>query len=79
MADHGLTRRGFIRTAGVVTALAAAGKFPIDLFAAEKPRLVRYPEKTDLILLTSRPPQLETPQHFFKELLTPNDALFVRW
>jgi DMSO/TMAO reductase YedYZ molybdopterin-dependent catalytic subunit len=79
MADHGLTRRGFIRTAGVVTALAATGKFPIDLFAAEKPRLIRYPEKTDLILLTSRPPQLETPQRFFKELLTPNDALFVRW
>jgi hypothetical protein len=35
MADHGLTRRGFIRTAGVVTALAATGKFPISLFAAE--------------------------------------------
>ncbi len=79
MADHGLTRRGFIRTAGVVTALAATGQFPAELLAARKPRLVRFPEKTDLILLTSRPPQLETPLHFFKELLTPNDALFVRW
>ncbi|MEW6719863.1 MAG: molybdopterin-dependent oxidoreductase, partial [Thermodesulfobacteriota bacterium] len=77
--DHGLTRRGFIRSAGAVTALAASGKFPADLFAAEDRRLVRFPEKTDLILLTSRPPQLETPERYFKELLTPNEALFVRW
>src|SRR3954471_1909850 len=42
-------------------------------------RLVRFPEKTDLILLTDRPPQLETPLKYFKQDLTPNDAFFVRW
>lgn len=42
-------------------------------------RLVRFPEKTDLILLTDRPPQLETPLKYFKHDLTPNDAFFVRW
>src|SRR5271165_2809050 len=41
--------------------------------------LVRYPEKTELILLTDRPPQLETPLRYFGTDLTPNDAFFVRW
>jgi DMSO/TMAO reductase YedYZ molybdopterin-dependent catalytic subunit len=58
--------------------VTALGGIPVDLFASEG-KLVRFPEKTDLILLTSRPPQLETPKHFFKELITPNEALFVRW
>jgi DMSO/TMAO reductase YedYZ molybdopterin-dependent catalytic subunit len=43
------------------------------------PELVRYPQKTDLILLTDRPPQLETPLRYFNTDLTPNDAFFVRW
>ena len=42
-------------------------------------QLVRYPQKTDLILLTDRPPQLETPLRYFRTDLTPNDAFFVRW
>jgi DMSO/TMAO reductase YedYZ molybdopterin-dependent catalytic subunit len=33
----------------------------------------------DLILLTDRPPNVETPLHHFKHDLTPNDAFFVRW
>jgi sulfite dehydrogenase (cytochrome) subunit A len=41
--------------------------------------LARYPQKTDLILLTDRPPQLETPLRYFESDLTPNDAFFVRW
>ncbi len=76
--DNRLTRRFFLKTVGVFTATAALGSWPTNIFADEK-RLVRFPEKTDLILLTSKPPQLETPLHYFKELLTPNEALFVRW
>ncbi|MBI5827853.1 MAG: molybdopterin-dependent oxidoreductase [Deltaproteobacteria bacterium] len=76
--DKWLTRRFFLKTVGVFTATAAIGSWPANIFADEK-KLVRFPEKTDLILLTSRPPQLETPLHYFKELLTPNEALFVRW
>jgi sulfite dehydrogenase len=30
-------------------------------------------------LLTDRPPQLETPLHYFRQDLTPNEAFFVRW
>ncbi|SCK55884.1 sulfoxide reductase catalytic subunit YedY [Variovorax sp. HW608] len=42
--------------------------------------LVAYPEKRPLIVLTSRPPQLETPFEVFNDgLLTPNDAFFVRY
>ena len=53
------------------------GAKPI-LILAGRP-LVRYPEKTDLILLTSRPAQLETPMRYFEQALTPNDAFFVRY
>ena len=78
MVKKRFTRRDFLRTAGAITAMAAIGDIPSTLFASER-KLVRFPEKTDLILLTSRPPQLETPVHYFKELITPNEALFVRW
>jgi DMSO/TMAO reductase YedYZ molybdopterin-dependent catalytic subunit len=49
-------------------------------FANGGRRLVAYPEKRPLIVLTSRPPQLETPFEVFNEgLITPNDAFFVRY
>jgi sulfite dehydrogenase len=42
--------------------------------------LAAYPQKRPLIVLTSRPVQLETPFEIFNDgLLTPNDAFFVRW
>jgi sulfite dehydrogenase (cytochrome) subunit A len=42
--------------------------------------LVAFPQKRPLILLTPRPPQLETPMAVFDEgVLTPNDAFYVRW
>lgn len=42
--------------------------------------LVKYPQKRSLIRLTTRPPQLETPFEIFNEdVLTPNDAFFVRY
>ncbi len=39
----------------------------------------KFPQKTDLILHTDSPPNLETPLRYFREDLTPNDAFFVRW
>jgi len=42
--------------------------------------LVAFPQKRPLIVLTSRPPQLETPFSVFDDgPLTPNDAFFVRY
>lgn len=78
MKSRFISRRDFLKTASSIGVVTALGGIPVDLFASEG-KLVRFPEKTDLILLTSRPPQLETPKHFFKELITPNEALFVRW
>lgn len=82
------SRREFLRGLGLASAgtllstslldrsvWAAGGEDPV---LAGRP-LVRYPQKTDLILLTSRPPQLETPIHYFQTAITPNDAFFVRY
>ena len=45
----------------------------------ERP-LIAYPQKRKLLRLTSRPPQLETPFAAFGEnVITPNDAFFVRY
>ncbi len=80
MGNFHFTRRDFLRTAGAFTAMTALGEIPAELLAAlDERRLVKFPEKTDMILLTSRPPQLETPFRYFRELITPNEALFVRW
>ena len=76
---------------GGAAALAAAGLGPmargawaqaaIDLPIANGHRnLVAYPEKRPMIVLTSRPPQLETPFEVFNQgVITPNDAFFVRY
>ena len=73
-----VSRREFIRAGGMVAAMTALGGLPLELFAAQQ-RMARFPEKGDMILLTSRPPQLEMPPRYFNDLITPNDALFVRW
>jgi DMSO/TMAO reductase YedYZ molybdopterin-dependent catalytic subunit len=52
---------------------------PATRFISDVPKMARFPEKTDLILLTDRPPQLETPLHYFRDDITPNEAFFVRW
>ena len=42
--------------------------------------LIAFPQKRPLMVMTTRPPQLETPFHIFNEnIFTPNDAFFVRW
>ena len=80
---HRLGRRRFLATMGGAGAsLLPGGRVPVagaqtDPVLAGRP-LVRYPEKTDLILLTARPAQLETPLRYFDRAITPNDAFFVR-
>jgi DMSO/TMAO reductase YedYZ molybdopterin-dependent catalytic subunit len=49
-------------------------------FINGKRNMFAYPEKRPLIVLTSRPPQLETPFEIFNEgIVTPNDAFYVRY
>jgi DMSO/TMAO reductase YedYZ molybdopterin-dependent catalytic subunit len=62
-------------------ALAAGTPGKVTMpFANGERELATFPQKRPLILLTSRPPQLETPFSVFNEgILTPNDAFFVRY
>src|SRR5438552_8360418 len=82
MKRNAMNRRKFLQlTAGVVASATMwrrgfGADFPTS---APAPRAVAFPEKTELILLTDRPPQLETPIKYFRQDITPNDAFFVRW
>lgn len=80
-----LTRRQFLKAAGVLGLAAGSGKLlaadsvTMPFVNGQRP-LATFPQKRPLILLTTRPPQLETPFSVFNEgLLTPNDAFFVRY
>ena len=66
---------------GVTPSGARGQAATLDLaFDNGRRRLVAYPQKRPLIVLTSRPPQLETPFEVFNDgLITPNDAFFVRY
>lgn len=84
-----ITRRQFLRAAGFTTLGAAVAGPAISALADEtvtmpfgngQRSLAKFPQKRPLILVTTRPPQLETPFSVFNEgLLTPNDAFFVRY
>ncbi|MEJ5172449.1 MAG: molybdopterin-dependent oxidoreductase [Hydrogenothermaceae bacterium] len=71
------TRRQLIKQAAVLGLSAFYFKnLNFDAIAEE----ISFPEKNkDLIVLSPRPPLLETPTKYFKELITPKEALFVRW
>ncbi|MEW5791004.1 MAG: molybdopterin-dependent oxidoreductase [Pseudomonadota bacterium] len=82
------SRRDFLRLGAALGGLSLLGRLPaglaqeaVDLpFANGHRPLVSYPQKRPLMLLTSRPVQLETPFQVFNDgILTPNDAFFVRW
>ena len=83
------TRRRFFEVTGLVGLGTWAGSAVNPLRAAEemtlpfvngRRSLVQFPQKRPLILLTTRPPQLETPFPVFNEgVITPNDAFFVRY
>jgi sulfite dehydrogenase (cytochrome) subunit A len=86
LADNGpaMPRRDFLRVAagaGAATLFAnvSTAELAAKPTASSRVRLARFPEKVDLILLTDRPPNLETPVEYFRHDLTPNEAFFVRW
>jgi len=83
------TRRALLRALGAMAATglvgpamqarAATGRVVLPFQNGERD-LIAFPQKRPLIVLTTRPPQLETPFSVFREgLLTPNDAFFVRY
>jgi len=84
-----LDRRHIIKRAGGLAVALASGQLSIGRAVAEsvilpfdngERPLATYPQKRPLIVLTERPPQLETPFSVFDEgAITPNDAFFVRY
>lgn len=82
-SSFAINRRSFMKltaAAGLAT-VAPWDRLANIAYGASGPpvKMARFPEKTDLILLTDRPPELETPIKYFKKDITPNDAFFVRW
>ena len=82
-------RRRFVTAAGAlgagallgtrVTQALAADTYALPFANGERP-LATYPQKRSMIVLTSRPPQLETPWSVFNDgAITPNDLFFVRY
>jgi DMSO/TMAO reductase YedYZ molybdopterin-dependent catalytic subunit len=60
-------------------AISGAGSVTMP-FGNGARKMAKFPQKRPLIVMTSRPPQLETPFEVFNEsILTPNDAFFVRY
>ena len=78
-----MNRRNFLRLIGATGTAALTVSCNRTTAAvktlSEPDRLARFPEKAEMILLTDRAPQLETPLHYFRQDLTPNEAFFVRW
>jgi sulfite dehydrogenase len=84
------SRRRLLKSLGVAGASALVGVPALSALGAEakvtlpfdngERELLSFPQKRPLIVLTSRPPQLETPFSVFDQgLITPNDAFFVRY
>ncbi len=79
-----INRRAFVKLLGGaalsgLTAGCITPPKPGIIKVPEGCTVARLPEKTELIMLTDRPPQLETPLYYFREDITPNEAFFVRW
>jgi DMSO/TMAO reductase YedYZ molybdopterin-dependent catalytic subunit len=84
-----LSRQTFLTAAAAVAGGIGLSKWPAAAsgtgtvtmpFANGARTLATYPQKREMILLTSRPVQLETPFEVFNDgVFTPNDAFFVRW
>lgn len=85
MISKPFSRRSFLQQSalalGGAVGASAAGEASVEMpFANGHRRLVKFSQKREMILLTHRPPQLETPFAVFNDgLLTPNDAFFVRY
>lgn len=70
-----------LKTAIVLLFLAGCknAKQAPEVQAPPADEIVTADGKKDMILLTDRPPNLETPLKYFKLDYTPNDVFFVRW
>lgn len=80
------TVTGWLLGASVATPQLARARATVDGDALTLPagtrdsaELLTLPGKRPLIKRSYRPPNLETPRQYFRSVLTPNDAFFVRY
>jgi len=78
-----LNRRQWLRRTATA-ALGAALPSGCTRHPAEEPQHgadapLRFPGKVPMRALNDSPPCLETPWHFYRHDLTPNEAFYVRW
>lgn len=73
----GLLSAGFAGRAGAADTSFISPGLPAGTVAEAV--LEALPGKRPLIKLSYRPPNYETPLSYFTDVITPNDAFFVRW
>lgn len=82
MSSRQLHRRHFLQMMGAASCNSLLPRWTwaeaAKAVVSDARRMVRFPQKSELILVTDRPPLLETPLHYFRQDLTPNEAYFVR-
>jgi DMSO/TMAO reductase YedYZ molybdopterin-dependent catalytic subunit len=92
MEEISMSSENFTNRRKVITAALAGGassllsswamgaeKINLPIAYGER-ELIAFPEKKPMIVLTSRPPQLETPfKYYDNHVITPNDEFFVRY
>ncbi|WP_350357542.1 molybdopterin-dependent oxidoreductase [Paraburkholderia fungorum] len=78
---HSLATGGLALTLGGVTrAWSAQSATTLPFQGGERDITKSFPQKSDMLLLRSRPPLLETPFSVFDHgVFTPNDQFYVRW
>lgn len=86
LSAPGISRRRFFQKSAALSGLGVLGPAGLNAATVDLPmvngrrELAVYPQKREMILMTARPVQLETPFHIYNDgVITPNDAFFVRW
>ena len=87
---YSISRRRLLATAGTLGFAAFAGSsiaraaqpstVELPFLNGSRPPTSDFPQKSNIVLLRSRSPLLETPFEVFDQgVLTPSDRFYVRW
>lgn len=71
--------RLFILLSGIALFFCCSEERPPSIVETSNKAVTKLAQKDMMLMLTDRPPQLETPIHIFREDITPNRSFFVRW
>ncbi len=74
-----LDRRAWLRWAAATAMASGLPGCQRTSVSEDGTETMRFPGKVAMRVINSRPPCLETPQRYYREDLTPNEAFYVRW